>query len=125
MSIDRTVTRHSSRWPDLSSVGGASSSLVSLLRLNNRFLSEPKQIISHAKNSRFVSFLPFIVYSGAGPVAARPAALDLAAVGFIALSGVAVLNGLVMISIVRSLREQGYPPEQAMQEGAQARLRQC
>jgi cobalt-zinc-cadmium resistance protein CzcA len=46
-----------------------------------------------------------------------------AAVGFIALSGVAVLNGLVMISFVRSLREQGYAPEHAMQEGAQARLR--
>jgi cobalt-zinc-cadmium resistance protein CzcA len=30
-----------------------------------------------------------------------------AAVGFIALSGVAVLNGLVMISFIRSLREEG------------------
>jgi cobalt-zinc-cadmium resistance protein CzcA len=31
------------------------------------------------------------------------------AVGFIALSGVAVLNGLVMISFIRSLRENGHP----------------
>jgi drug/metabolite transporter superfamily protein YnfA len=46
-----------------------------------------------------------------------------AAVGFIVLSGVAVLNGLVMISFVRSLQEQGYSPEQAMREGAQVRLR--
>jgi cobalt-zinc-cadmium resistance protein CzcA len=48
---------------------------------------------------------------------------NLQAVGFIALSGVAVLNGLVMISFVRSLREQSHAPEQAMREGAQVRLR--
>ena len=30
-----------------------------------------------------------------------------AAVGFIALSGVAVLNGLVMLSFIRTLREEG------------------
>ena len=32
-----------------------------------------------------------------------------AAVGFIALSGVAVLNGLVMLSFIRQLRESGMP----------------
>jgi cobalt-zinc-cadmium resistance protein CzcA len=46
-----------------------------------------------------------------------------AAVGFIALSGIAVLNGLVMISFIRRLRDQGLPPEQAIVEGALARLR--
>jgi cobalt-zinc-cadmium resistance protein CzcA len=46
-----------------------------------------------------------------------------AAVGFIALSGVAVLNGLVMVSFIRRLRETGKPLEEAITEGALTRLR--
>jgi len=46
-----------------------------------------------------------------------------AGVGFIALSGVAVLNGLVMIAFVRKLREDGLPLAQALRDGALARLR--
>jgi heavy metal efflux system protein len=46
-----------------------------------------------------------------------------AAVGFIALSGVAVLNGLVMISFIQGLRQQGRPIDVAIREGATSRLR--
>lgn len=46
-----------------------------------------------------------------------------AAVGFIALSGVAVLNGLVMVSYINHLRAQGVPLEQAIRQGAMTRLR--
>ncbi len=46
-----------------------------------------------------------------------------AGVGFIALSGVAVLNGVVMISFIRALREAGQPLEDAIRNGALARLR--
>jgi len=46
-----------------------------------------------------------------------------AAVGFIALSGVAVLNGLVMLSFIRSLRDEGMPLHDAITEGALTRLR--
>jgi cobalt-zinc-cadmium resistance protein CzcA len=46
-----------------------------------------------------------------------------AAVGFIALSGVAVLNGLVMISFIKKLREDGKSLEQSIVQGALARLR--
>lgn len=46
-----------------------------------------------------------------------------AAVGFIALSGVAVLNGLVMISYIRTLREDGVSLDTAIREGALTRLR--
>jgi cobalt-zinc-cadmium resistance protein CzcA len=46
-----------------------------------------------------------------------------AAVGFIALSGVAVLNGLVMVSFIDELREQGRPLGEAIREGALTRLR--
>ena len=46
-----------------------------------------------------------------------------AAVGFIALSGVAVLNGLVMLSFISRLREEGAELETAIVEGAMTRLR--
>lgn len=46
-----------------------------------------------------------------------------AGVGFIALSGVAVLNGLVMISFIRSLRKDGIVIDQAIEQGALTRLR--
>lgn len=46
-----------------------------------------------------------------------------AAVGFIALSGVAVLNGLVMLSFIRTLREEGMGLDEAINTGALTRLR--
>ncbi|HRI11769.1 MAG TPA: CusA/CzcA family heavy metal efflux RND transporter [Verrucomicrobiota bacterium] len=46
-----------------------------------------------------------------------------AGIGFIALSGVAVLNGLVMISIFNLLREQGKSVAEAVNLGALTRLR--
>ncbi len=46
-----------------------------------------------------------------------------AGVGFIALSGVAVLNGVVMLSFINELRREGMPLAQALREGALTRLR--
>lgn len=46
-----------------------------------------------------------------------------AAVGFIALSGVAVLNGVVMLSFIKGLREQGMDLIEAIYTGASQRLR--
>ena len=46
-----------------------------------------------------------------------------AGVGFIALSGVAVLNGLVMISFFNLLRERGRDVPTCVREGAMTRLR--
>ena len=46
-----------------------------------------------------------------------------ASVGFIALLGIAVLNGLVMVSHIRHLREEGLPLGEAVTSGAQRRLR--
>lgn len=46
-----------------------------------------------------------------------------AAVGFIALSGVAVLNGLVMLSFIRTMREEGMGLDEAINTGALTRLR--
>jgi cobalt-zinc-cadmium resistance protein CzcA len=46
-----------------------------------------------------------------------------AGVGFIALSGVAVLNGVVMLTFIKQLMEEGSALEDAIRDGAQARLR--
>ncbi|KFN52262.1 cation transporter [Arenimonas malthae CC-JY-1] len=46
-----------------------------------------------------------------------------AGVGFIALSGVAVLNGVVMIAFIRKLRQEGDRLEDAIRDGALGRLR--
>jgi len=46
-----------------------------------------------------------------------------AAVGFIALSGIAVLNGLVLISCVRQLLNRGLPLADAIEEASLVRLR--
>jgi len=46
-----------------------------------------------------------------------------AAVGFIALSGIAVLNGLVMVSFIRDLRVHGKLLDEAIIDGALTRLR--
>jgi cobalt-zinc-cadmium resistance protein CzcA len=74
----------------------------------------------------------FVVFSGVplaltGGVAAlllRDIPFSISAgVGFIALSGVAVLNGLVMISFISKLREEGDLLEDAIIDGALGRLR--
>ena len=46
-----------------------------------------------------------------------------AAVGFIALSGVAVLNGLVMLTFIKQLMAEGRPRREAILKGAMTRLR--
>ena len=46
-----------------------------------------------------------------------------AGIGFIALSGVAVLNGLVLISFIKKLCEDGKPLAEAIKQGALTRLR--
>lgn len=46
-----------------------------------------------------------------------------AGVGFIALSGIAVLNGLVMVSFIQKLRQEGMSLEKATEQGCFTRLR--
>lgn len=70
------------------------------------------------------SGIPFALTGGIVALWLRGIPLSIsAAVGFIALSGVAVLNGLVMISFIRTLREEGRPLDDAIREGALTRLR--
>jgi cobalt-zinc-cadmium resistance protein CzcA len=46
-----------------------------------------------------------------------------AAVGFIALSGVSVLNSMVLVTFIRQLRHRGVPLDRAIEEAALTRLR--
>ncbi|MER2552460.1 MAG: CusA/CzcA family heavy metal efflux RND transporter [Thauera sp.] len=68
--------------------------------------------------------VPFALTGGILALWLRDIPLSISAgVGFIALSGVAVLNGLVMISYIRSLRDDGLALDRAIREGALTRLR--
>jgi cobalt-zinc-cadmium resistance protein CzcA len=68
--------------------------------------------------------IPFALTGGVLALWLRGIPLSIsAAVGFIALSGVAVLNGLVMLSFIRNLRDEGASLEEAIRDGALTRLR--
>ena len=68
--------------------------------------------------------IPFALTGGIIALWLRDIPLSISAsIGFIALSGVAVLNGLVMISFIRNLRDTGVPLLEAIETGALTRLR--
>lgn len=70
------------------------------------------------------SGIPFALAGGVAALWLRGIPLSIsAAVGFIALSGVATLNGLVLVSFIRRLREDGMALAEAVRAGALARLR--
>ena len=68
--------------------------------------------------------VPFALTGGLLALWLRDIPLSISAgVGFIALSGVAVLNGLVMITFINKLRQDGLPILEAIRQGALLRLR--
>ena len=68
--------------------------------------------------------VPLALTGGVAALVLRDLPLSIsAAVGFIVLSGVAVLNGVVMLSFIRDLRTGGEALEQAIIDGALTRLR--
>jgi cobalt-zinc-cadmium resistance protein CzcA len=70
------------------------------------------------------SGVPLALTGGIAALWLRDIPLSISAgVGFIALSGVAVLNGVVMVSFIRSLSQQGVKLDEAIIEGALTRLR--
>ncbi len=70
------------------------------------------------------SGVPLALTGGIAALALRDISLSISAgVGFIALSGVAVLNGLVMISFITHLRERGESVDRAIEDGSMTRLR--
>lgn len=68
--------------------------------------------------------VPLALTGGVAALMLRDIPLSIsAAVGFIALSGIAVLNGLVLVSFIRDLRRDGAALEVAIIDGALTRLR--
>jgi cobalt-zinc-cadmium resistance protein CzcA len=68
--------------------------------------------------------VPFALVGGIAALWIRGLTLNLSAsVGFIALFGVAVLNGVVLIAAVNRLREQGTGLREAILSGAATRLK--
>ncbi|TDJ57410.1 MAG: CusA/CzcA family heavy metal efflux RND transporter [Nitrospina sp.] len=77
------------------------------------------------KNSLLVfTGIPFALTGGVFSLWVRGIPFSIsAAVGFIALSGVAVLNGIVIISFISKLQDQEVPLDEAIRQGALTRLR--
>jgi cobalt-zinc-cadmium resistance protein CzcA len=68
--------------------------------------------------------IPFAVVGGIFALFLRGMPFSISAgVGFIALFGVAVLNGVVMVSYINKLRQEGKSIADAVTEGAATRLR--
>ncbi|MCA9708981.1 MAG: efflux RND transporter permease subunit, partial [Myxococcales bacterium] len=68
--------------------------------------------------------VPFAMVGGAMALWGRGLPLSIsAAIGFIALSGIAVLNGVVLLSTLLRYRQQGMPARQAAREAARERMR--
>ena len=68
--------------------------------------------------------VPFALVGGIAALWLRGLHLNLSAsVGFIALFGVAVLNGVVLLTYINQLRERGSSLRDAVREGSEIRLR--
>ena len=68
--------------------------------------------------------VPLAITGGLVALALRGYPFSISAgVGFIALFGVAVLNGVVLVSCIVQKQEEGMPPDEAAREGARLRLR--
>ena len=71
-----------------------------------------------------VANIPFALIGGIVALVVTGIPLSVsAAIGFIALFGQAVLNGVVMVSVFNQLIADGHSPEAAVHEGAMSRLR--
>ncbi len=71
-----------------------------------------------------ITVLPFASIGGVFGLALTGEYLSVpASVGFIALWGIAVLNGVVLITYVRKLREDGLPLTEALRQGCSQRFR--
>ena len=75
-------------------------------------------------SSLIILVLPFASVGGVAALFLTGEYLSVpASVGFIALWGIAVLNGVVLVSYIRGLRDSGIPRAQAIRKGAAMRFR--
>jgi cobalt-zinc-cadmium resistance protein CzcA len=103
----------------------ASSRLILVVPLTLALIFSLLYFAFHLAKVALIIFLniPFAATGGVFALALRGMPFSIsAAVGFIALFGVAVLNGVVLLSYVRTIEESGRPAGAAY-EGAQVRYR--
>lgn len=71
-----------------------------------------------------IALLPLMIFGGMLALVVRGMTFNISsAVGFIALFGLAIQNGVIMLSHINILRKRGYELRQAVIEGASHRLR--
>lgn len=71
-----------------------------------------------------IALLPLMVFGGMLAIVIRGMTFNISsAVGFIALFGLSIQNGVIMLSHINILRKRGYPLQQAVIDGASHRLR--
>ena len=71
-----------------------------------------------------IALLPLMVFGGMLALVVRGMTFNISsAVGFIALFGLAIQNGVIMLSHINILRKRGYELKQAVIDGASHRLR--
>ena len=71
-----------------------------------------------------IANVPFAIIGGIVGLAVSGQYLSVpSAIGFIAVFGVAMLNGIVLVSFLNGLRQQGLPLREAVRQGAALRLR--
>ncbi|MCZ7679328.1 MAG: efflux RND transporter permease subunit [Sandaracinaceae bacterium] len=83
-------------------------------------------VLFRAMRPALIIFLnvPFAAVGGMMALAGRGLPVSIsAAIGFIALSGIAVLNGVVLVSRLRELEQGGLCPREAARAAARARMR--
>lgn len=74
--------------------------------------------------SLIITVLPFASIGGVFSLFVTGEYLSVpASVGFITLWGIAVLNGVVLVSYIRGLREEGLPQAEAIAQGCAQRFR--
>ncbi len=89
--------------------------ILGLLLMSFRSLPQAMLVLSN---------VPFALVGGVAMLWARGLNLNLsAAIGFIALFGIAVLNGVVLVSYINALRAGGLELEASVRTGASDRLR--
>ncbi len=129
-AVSREVSMPPGYWLDY---GGTFEQLISASRRLSVVVPVTLLIIfgllfmafDSAKDAALVfTGVPLALTGGVAALALRDLPLSIsAAIGFIALSGVAVLNGVVMLSFIRNLRTKAIALEQAVVQGAVKRLR--
>ncbi len=129
-AVSREVSMPPGYWLDY---GGTFEQLISASRRLSVVVPVTLLIIfgllfmafDSAKDAALVfTGVPLALTGGVAALALRDLPLSIsAAIGFIALSGVAVLNGVVMLSFIRNLRTKAIAIEQAVVQGAVKRLR--